>query len=139
MWDELINLREGKGLSQTALHQQTGIAPATIAAWENEMPNQFKKLLKLCEELGTTPNALLGVEVHQADSQPGEIFGGSIIVKPELGLTREELQVLCNMAHSKGRDMRESFLSGAIDPGDVDAVNRLFEIEGKIAEYLGED
>ncbi len=62
-WDELIELRIEKGLSQKDVSDLLGTHHSQITHWEtgNRTPS-IKNLKKLCTALDTTPNVLIGYE-----------------------------------------------------------------------------
>ena len=65
--ENLKNLRKAKGLSQEELAARLHVVRQTVSKWEKgrSVPDA-ELLIRLAEELDTTPAALLGPELPQA-------------------------------------------------------------------------
>lgn len=60
--EKIWRLREAQGLSQEELAEKLGVSRQTVSNWENDRatPDAYK-LKQLCETLGTSADALLGM------------------------------------------------------------------------------
>lgn len=134
MWDELKNAREGKGLSQRQLGSETGISPACVSAWENQIPAPFEKLKRLAQTLDTTPNALLGFEVEKAKAKDGEIREGTILSGGPF--SKEDLTLLRIILAVFERKSRQELLKGEISELQVKTINDTFYLREKISGLI---
>ena len=133
MWEQLKNAREGRMLSQGELGSQCGIAGSTICAWENDLPKQIRHFKAMCEALGESPNAMLGWQAKEIDSDE-TVEGGALIVK--LKLTREDLSFLYSLLDKREKEFREILMSGLIDFDLVKDINVSYLVKEKIGAVL---
>jgi transcriptional regulator with XRE-family HTH domain len=74
--EKLVELREAKGLSQTALAETSGVALGTIRKIEQGSTNQrlnFSFVVALAKALGTDCGAFAGCEDVQLDDPPAAL------------------------------------------------------------------
>lgn len=133
MWEELKNLREGQCLSLPKLAHVSGIPVATIATWENEMPNSVKRILALAEALNVTPNALLG---HKSDDL-SNLPSGSTVIMPECPFDEAELSFMQRAVSEMEGSYRDRIAEGEISYSDVDQINFLVRLGNKIEKLRG--
>lgn len=132
-WDELTNIREGKGLSVAKLAQLSGISHPTLGIWETNMPPQILRMKKLCDVLDVTPNELLGYSVCVDDRTKD----GTTVVSYE-GFTIDELKELHEALSSKIDAIRQRFSKTMlkIDIADVERHNCLVDLQEKIEDAI---
>lgn len=136
MWDELKNAREGKGLSLIALSDKTGIAPGSIASWENVMPAAYEKLIKLSDALDVPPSSLLGYETKEGVSLSSDLREGCVVIRSKLN--EGDLLFLECLLEERDREMRGSLLKGEISQSVVDMINSQYSVLQKIRDMRKE-
>lgn len=71
-WEILINTRVGQKKTAYAVAYSSGMPTQKYKNWESRMPETFEQFKHVCDELGVTPNYLLGYNVKD----------GAVFVKP---------------------------------------------------------
>ena len=134
MWEQLRNLREGKSLSLSDLAHLSGIPVATLGAWENETPTSVLRLGSICEALEESPNALLGYQASELETDE-TVEGGATIVNS--ALEREDWELIHGYLCVKEKQLREDLLEGPIDLNEAQAINSIYKTRSKIEKILG--
>ena len=71
----VLNDRMDKALSRKEYGDRAGVSPATVARVENcrGLPSTYTTAL-LCQELGKSPNEVLGWDEKKRTFEPGKLF-----------------------------------------------------------------
>lgn len=140
MWEQLINAREGKGLSQEALAKDRGLITAScVSNWEKKMPSALVAFLGICETLDASPNALLGY-VADKESHPEEkpSTGATLSSRAsQSDLSDEDLTFVFSVLKDRETSLRKTLSTGLIGHDAIDDINHCYTVCEKISRALG--
>lgn len=141
MWEELHNLRDGQHLTYEKLGQLINVPGGTIASWENGgLPTWASRLMKLCEALNVTPNAILGWETTHKSELP---TGATVIASDaepdhKLLLDNDDIMLAMTIIRRRTDMLRCKMQNGKISQSDVDEVNQSVDLLDKLEQLLWE-